>query len=87
MLSPGARRVLAAIMSEIGEGDHAAISVNSHGGIPANRNPRMRLPRIDRFAYQLWNDRVHPKCVIGRIQMSEHDNRQLVEQALPLAGI
>ena len=53
VLSPGARRVLAAIMSEIGEGDHAAISVNSHGGIPANRNPRMRLPRIDRFAYQL----------------------------------
>jgi hypothetical protein len=53
VLSPGARRVLAAIMSEIGEGDHATISVNSHGGIPANRNPRMRLPRIDRFAYQL----------------------------------
>jgi hypothetical protein len=22
-------------------------------GIPANRNPRMRRPRIDRFAYQL----------------------------------
>jgi hypothetical protein len=23
------------------------------GGIPANRNPRMRRPRIDMFAFQL----------------------------------
>jgi ketosteroid isomerase-like protein len=23
----------------------------------------------------------HPKCVIGRVQMSDHENRQLIEQA------